>query len=292
MHQVEDFESALITSWLLQKDKFAECFLKLSLKQVNAIVIFGLAKNKNLLNILKQIETTLQDNNQTDKTSIESILPELRDQLKNSVTGNAQKKYAELDKYATSTLRKKYNDLFQEISNLLDDNALGRKFLQTGLAKELADNYYLPNLSKSVDRIRQMNLERKEIKVKLIKLNLADIFIMPNVINKINDLDFKKVALDQKIKSISDFIEALIDKLVSICTPSQLKVLSSPLLDKDKLNPLQIYLRDKIIKEIDYRTSSITKMVFSLVSGDKKEYDYLTALKKDISQKIQDKEGS
>ena len=163
--------------------------------------------------------------------------------------------------------------------HLFEDDALGRKFLREGFVTKLASSFYFPNLSNSVDKIRKMAEDKKEVRAQLLELNLSDIFLHPGVLNKITSLDFKKVALNPEIKSPSDFVHALVKHIISVCSAFQLEILYKPLLGLEDLTPLQIYLREEVAKEVRQRTS-VAKMMYSIVSGRKKEYDRLGRIKR------------
>ncbi|GAB4165309.1 MAG: hypothetical protein Tsb006_4810 [Rickettsiaceae bacterium] len=281
--QIEAFEFAVIESYLLYKNDFLEQLLTLLLKQVDNIRMSSFAKDKSLLAVLKKVDTKLYHIPGREKDKIKSLLSAFRGRLGNPMDSHVQKRYLELDRYATNALRKRYQTLFEKILHLFDNDALGRKFLRESFVAKLTHDFYLPNLLNSVDKIRKLAADRQEVKNRLLDLDLADIFIQPGVLNKITSLDFKKVSLGPDIKSASDFVYALVQKIISDCSPFQLEILYRPLLSREDLTPLQIYLRDEVAKEIRQRMS-VAKMVYSIVLGKKKEYDRLDVIKKRVKK--------
>jgi len=279
MHQVEGFEFAIIESYLLHNTNFLSQFLQLIFKQADNIRGFGLTKNVNLLAIIKKMDTKIHHLSGQEQQTMKSLLSSFRGKLGNTLESHIQKRFAELDKYTTNSVTTRYVILLENMSNLFEDNALGRKFLREGFVGKLVSAFYFPNLSNSVDKIRKMAQEKKEVRVQLLELNLADIFINPGVLNKITSLDFKKVALNQEVKSATDFVHALVKNIISACSVFQLEILYKPLLSIEDLTPLQGYLRAEVAKEVHQRTS-VVKMMYSILSGGKKEYDRLGRIKK------------
>lgn len=278
-HQIESFEFAVIELYLLHNSSFLSQYLQLLLKQADNIRGFGLAKNDNLLSIIKKIDTKLRHLAGHEQQIVKSMLTSFRGKLGNSLEGHVQKRFVELDKYTINSLTIKCMALLENMLHLFEDDALGRKFLREGFVAKLTSAFYFPNLSNSVDKIRKMAEDRKEVRSQLLELNLSDIFIHPGVLNKIASLDFKKVALNPEIKSASDFVHALVKHIISVCSAFQLEILYKPLLSREDLTPLQIYLREEVAKEVHQRTS-LTKMMYSIISGRKSEYERLGLIKK------------
>ena len=278
-HQIEGFEFATVELHLLHNTNFLSQYLQLLLKQADNIRAFGLAKNDNLLAIIKKIDTKIRHLSVQEQQTIKSALTSFRGKLGNALEGHIQKRFVELDKYTINSLTTKYRLLLENMLHLFEDDALGRKFLREGFVTKLASSFYFPNLSNSVDKIRKMAEDKKEVRAQLLELNLSDIFLHPGVLNKITSLDFKKVALNPEIKSPSDFVHALVKHIISVCSAFQLEILYKPLLGLEDLTPLQIYLREEVAKEVRQRTS-VAKMMYSIVSGGKKEYDRLGRIKK------------
>ena len=278
-HQIEGFEFATVELHLLHNTNFLSQYLQLLLKQADNIRAFGLAKNDNLLAIIKKIDTKIRHLSVQEQQTIKSALTSFRGKLGNALEGHIQKRFVELDKYTINSLTTKYRLLLENMLHLFEDDALGRKFLREGFVTKLASSFYFPNLSNSVDKIRKMAEDKKEVRAQLLELNLSDIFLHPGVLNKITSLDFKKVALNPEIKSPSDFVHVLVKHIISVCSAFQLEILYKPLLGLEDLTPLQIYLREEVAKEVRQRTS-VAKMMYSIVSGGKKEYDRLGRIKK------------
>ncbi len=279
MHQIEGFEFAVVEAYLLHNSSFLSQFLRLLFKQADNIRAFGLSKNEHLLAVMKKIDTKLHHLSGQEQQTIKSSLTSFRGKLGNALEGHIQKRFVELDKYTINSLTARYRALLENMHHLFEDGALGRKFLREGFVAKLSAAFYFPNLSNSVDKIRKMAEDRKEVRAQLMELNLADIFIHPALLNKITTLDFKKVALNPEIKSASDFVHAVVKNIVSACGAFQLEILYKPLLSREDLTPFQVYLRDEVAKEVHQRTS-VAKMIYAIVSGRKREYNCLSHIKK------------
>jgi hypothetical protein len=192
---------------------------------------------------------------------------------------HAQKRYIELDQYTIHTLQDKYGNLFINIQKLLESPAESKQYLQSVFASKVAHDFYLPNLSNSIEKLRKMAEYRLEVKEQFQQLSFIEIFLGEGVINKITSLDFKKLAIGYDIKFASEYIRVVVQKIVSRCSAFQLDALYKPLLHEPSLSGLQIYLKGEIAKQIHQRTS-VAKMFYSIVRGRKKEYDSLRRLKK------------
>ena len=296
IHQIVSLEYAIVESYLINNSGFFNKFLKLLYKHTDNIRALGLNKDKNLNAILKKIETCLYHMPASEKENNQAALKSLKGKLGNSLESHVRKRYIDLDKFTIHTLQDKYESLFQNLENLLDDNVSGRQYLHDVLVSKLTHDFYLPNLSNSVDKLRNMVEYRKEVRRKLKQLNLVNIFLGKGMLNKIQSLDFKKISINPKIKVASDYVNLLIKEIIGNCSAFQLEVLYRPLVSDKELSKTQLYMKEEIIKEIHQRTS-ITKMIYSVVRGRKKEYDHLKHIKKtikgaiDVSEAVNSKES-
>lgn len=279
IHQIVSLEYAIAECYLITNLEFLNKFLKLFSKHVDNIRALRLSKDKHLGAVFKKIETHLHHMSEPEKERNKASLNSLRGRLGNSLEPHIRKRYAELDKFTIHTLQNKYKELFQNLENLLDNNENGKHYLHDTFVSKLTHDFYLPNLSNSVDKLRKMAKYRQEVREQLSQLKLVNIFLEKGMLNKIQSLDFKKVSMNPEIKAASDYINLLIKEIVSYCSAFQLEVLYKPLVVSKNLSKIQLYLKEEIVKEIHQRTS-ITKMVYSLVRGRKKEYDRLTHIKK------------
>ncbi|MBN8511971.1 MAG: hypothetical protein J0L79_02930 [Rickettsiales bacterium] len=278
-HQIEKLGSIIVTSLLLKPGKLVHDILSQLIKQSDNIKFFGQTRNENLLNLIKKIDTKLHHLSGIEHNDIKSLLGVFRGKLGNPIDQQAYKKLVQLDKFEVFSLTAKYKKLFENLDNLYLDNALGRKFIRETLATTIAHSFYFSNLTNSIDKIRKLTSERKEVKELILELNLTDIFIGANLNNNILELDFKMISAGSEIKSSLDFAKAVIKEIVTKCSAFQLEILYRPLLKIDYLTPIQIFLREEVMSETHRRTS-VAKMMYSVFLGRKKEYDKLSNLKK------------
>lgn len=278
-HQIEKLGSVIVTSLLLKSEMLVHDMLSQLIKQSDNIKFFGQTRNENLLNLIKKIDTKLHHLSGTEHNDIKSLLGVFRGKLGNPIDQQAYKKLVQLDKFEVFSLTAKYKKLFENLDNLYLDNALGRKFIRETLATTIAHSFYFSNLTNSIEKIRKLTSERKEVKELILELNLTDIFIGANLNNNILELDLKMISAGSEIKSALDFAKAVIKEIVTKCSAFQLEILYRPLLKIDYLTPIQIFLREEVMSETHRRTS-VAKMMYSVFLGRKKEYDKLSNLKK------------
>ena len=279
-HQEEKFRFGVVQSYLLRKDKFTEELLELISAQTDIICALALNKNDNLISILNKISGKSSLGNE----KIQGTASAVKNKILHGLNTQAQKKYTNLDKFTVHHFTNKYKNLLVNIEHILDFNAYARKFLRENLIERITKDFALANLSNSIDRIRQTSLDKIKIREQLINLNLVDIFIYPSVTNMIPDLDFKDITMDPKVKTYSDYINGAIKKIISKSSSSQLEILYRPLLKSEDLLPLQKFIREEIITEVNNR-SSLTKRMSAIISGKGKEYNNLALVKKLFSHK-------
>lgn len=282
MHQVDNFEFSIVESYLINRPHFIKNTLTLLSKHIDNIKGLALVKDKNLVEILKKMETKIQHISTSKQGSAPNILQSFREKLVKPLEPNIQKRYVNLDKFAKLTIQNKYIDLFEKIDLIIEKKEGYTDILQELLVKKLTKDFYLPNLSNSIDKLRKMAMYRTEVSRLLSQLNLAEIFLEKRVTNKINSLDFKYVSLDSEIKTSTDYVNKLITEIVSKCTASQLEVLYKNLIENKNLTQTQISLKEEISNQLNHRTS-IGKMIFSILKGEKKEYNQLKSIKENIA---------
>ncbi len=288
MHQVDNFEFSIVEFYLINRSHFIKDTLTLLSKHIDNIKGLALVKDKNLVEILKKMETKIQHISTSKQGSAPNILQSFREKLVKPLEPNIQKRYVNLDKFAKLIIQNKYIDLFEKIDLIIEkkEGYIGYiDILQELLIKKLAKDFYLPNLSNSIDKLRKMAMYRIEVSRLLSQLNLAEIFLEKRVTNKINSLDFKHISLDSEIKTSTDYVNKLITEIVSKCTASQLEVLYKHLIENKNLTQTQISLKEEICKQLHQRTS-VGKMIFSILKGEKKEYNQLKSIKESITGSI------
>ena len=282
IHQVNNLEFSIVEFYLINRPHFIKGTLTLLSKHIDNIRGLALVKDKNLVEILKKMETKIQHISTSKQGSAPNILQSFREKLVKPLEPNIQKRYVSLDKFAKLTIQNKYIDLFEKIDLIIEKKEGYADLLQELLVKKLTKDFYLPNLSNSIDKLRKMAMYRTEVSRLLSQLNLAEIFLKKRVTNKISSLDFKYVSLDSEIKTSTDYVNKLITEIVSKCSASQLEVLYKHLIENKALTQTQITLKKEISNQLHQRTS-IGKMIFSILKGEKKEYNQLKSIKENIT---------
>lgn len=280
-HQIEALQFSIVEAYLINNVNFIQKLILLLAKHPENIKALALNKNVHLAAIFKKIDTKLHHMSEQEMGGCKTSFLSLKGSLGHAVDIHVQKRYIELDQYTIHTLQDKYSNLFINIQKLLEHPEESKQYLQSVLASKVAHDFYLPNLSNSIDKLRKMAEYRLEVKEQFQQLSLIEIFLGDRVINKIISLDFKKLTIGYDIKNASDYIRVVVQKIVSMCTAFQLDALYKPLLHEQNLSKLQVHLKNQITKQIHQRTS-VAKMVYSIVRGRKKEYDSLRRLKKGI----------
>lgn len=281
MHQVDNLEFSIIESYFINRSHFIKDTLTSLFKHIDNLKGLALVKDNNLVEILKKMEAKIKHISASKQDSAPNILKSLQEKLTKPLDSNIQKRYVNLDKFAKLTIQNKYIDLFEKLDLIIEKKEGYIDFFQELFVKKLSKDFYLPNLSNSIDKLRKMAMYRIEVSRLLSQLNLADIFIEKGVTNKIKSLDFKHVSLDSDIKSSADYVNRLITEIVSKCTASQLEILYKHLIENKNLTQTQINLKEEIYNQLNYRTS-LGKMIFSILKGEKKEYNQLKSIKESI----------
>jgi hypothetical protein len=283
MHQIDSLEFAVIESYLINSSNFAQDTLELISKRTENIRGLALTKDKNLEAILTKIESKIQHLSGSVQKKHQSKVKSLRLELNESLEATIQKQYVELDKFTELTLQKRYINLFKKIDAIIEEKTGYIESIQELFIKKITKDFYLPNLSNSIDKLRKMGESKLKVSLLLSQLNLADIFLKECSLNKILSLDFKHVTLDSEIKTPIDYVQKLISEIVSMCSAFQLETLYKPLISNKTRTALQNYLKEEIINQIHERTS-VGKKMLSLVSGQKKEFDRLETIKRGFAQ--------
>jgi len=285
IHQIDNLEFSVMESFLINNTNFINDILLLLTKHADNIRGLALSKDKNLGAIFKRIDAKIHQLAGSEQEACKSALTSLRGKLGNSLEATIQKRYIELDNFTKTTLQNRYNELFERLDLIVEEKEGYINYIQELFVKKLTKDFYLPNLSNSIDKLRKMADDRSEAYNLLSQLHLADIFLKEGVLNKISSLDFKYVSHDYDIKSADDYVNKLISEIVSKCSAFQLEILYKPLLNNEMHTELQIHLKERIAYQI-HKRMSIGKMIFSIMRGKKKEYDKLKNIKKTIKQKM------
>ncbi|RTK92755.1 MAG: hypothetical protein EKK61_02795 [Rickettsiales bacterium] len=278
-HQ-QKLEFGVINAYFLDKKNFLKHLIILLSEQVDNIRAFSLAKDKVLLSIIQIINSSFPSAESTYNSDKEA-LNKLTQTLSSFLETTIQKKYSNLDKYTFVTLVEKYQNLFIQIDYLLKNNDSSKLFLKEGLIKIITKEFHLPNLSNSVEKIRLVVLEKIKIREDLIILDLEEIFTKPEITNSVKDLDFKQISMNAEIKTSTEYIQAVLKKIITECSALQLNVLYKLSIESTSITHLQSFIKQEIKLEIK-RRSSFVKMIIAILTGQKKEYDQL----KNFSKKL------
>ncbi len=285
-HQIDNLEFSVMESFLINNTNFINNTLLFFTKHADNILGLVLGKDKNLGALFTRIESKIHQLPGTEQETCKVALSSFRGKLGDSLEANIQKRYIELDHFAKLTLQNRYNNLFEKFDLIVEEKEGYIDYIQELFVKKLTRDFYLPNLSNSIDKLRKMADDRSRVSTLLSQLHLADIFLGKGLLNKIPSLDFKYVSHDPDIKSADDYVNKLISEIVSKCSAFQLEILYKPLLNKEMHTEIQIHLKEEIAHQIHQRMS-VGKMVFSIMRGKKKEYDKLKNIKKTIKKKTE-----
>lgn len=278
-HQIENLEFGLMESYLLRKQSFLDEMLNVVSKHLDNIRALNITKNEDLGSMLNIINSALLKKVSSGKETGTAILSSIKSRLNKSLEPHIIKRYSELDHYAIRFLQQRYIDLFKNISSLIEEKNEYKLYLNDVFISKLAGEYYLPNCSNSIEKLRTVAKDRKKIKAKLLKLNFVEMY-QPQYLNKVTSFNFRRGISETDLKSFNDYTAAIIREIVLSCTAFQLESLYKPLLT-GKLFDAQILLKNEIISQIHQRTS-IKQMLYSILVGRKKEYDKLTNIGRSI----------
>ena len=274
MHQIDNLECSLMEFYLLKKDSFLTLFLQSFHKHAEYIHVLGIAREESMHSIINKIEANIYDLPKQD-VILTGLFESIKNKLNNLHDVNVKKKINDLDKFQIGSIRTKYLLLFKNIYNLFEDNVLANNFLQETFAHKVASSFHFPNLSNSVDKIRILAKDRKEIKSQILELKLIYIFNTVGLTNKISNFDFKKIALLPEVKSATDFAYAVVKNIISNCSILQLGTLYDNLINKENLTNHQLFLKNLIRGEALTRKTFTIKLLSFISSNIKREYDCL-----------------
>jgi hypothetical protein len=276
-HQIENLEFSILEAYLFKKSNFTKEILVNIAKHSHNIKALCLNKNENFLKIISHIGKKL--NNQSEgKDGSLAMLYSLKNGLNNLLPSYVKKRYSELDKFHNIALQKRYSNVFMNIISIFEDTDNSNKFLQNILTYRLASDYYLPHLSNSIDKLRTQAIERKKVISLLSDLDFIIIF-SPGNFNHLDSFNFIKNDKIVELKTPIEYVKSLIDNMCININAFQLYTLYRAVSCLPKLTPSQIMLIDSIKTQIKQRMT-IRKLLYSMFSGKKKEYDKLKILKK------------
>ena len=205
-HQIDNLEFSVMESFLINNTNFINDTLLFLTKHADNIRGLALSKDQNLGAIFKRIDAKIHHLSGSQQEACKSAFTSLRGKLGNSLEPNIQKRYMDLDNFAKTTLQNRYNDLFEKLDLIVEEKEGYIDYIQELFVKKLTKDFYLPNLSNSIDKLRKMADDRSAASELLSQLHLADIFLREGALNKISSLDFKYVSHDYDIKSAEDYV--------------------------------------------------------------------------------------
>lgn len=276
-HQIEIAEFAISESYLLKKNTFLQEVVNTISKHVDNIKAVGAAKDpcvKSVMTMLKQNLAHAHSSEQSPATTLSLIT----DKLAAGIDSHIYKRYAELDKFATSSLKTKYENLFHDLKQLLEgDVARSHNFLQQSIVRKVAQDYHFSNLIGSYPKLKTIAAERAAIAKMLLEINFVEMF-NENHPNSITSLNLKKNIKDSNPQTIVDYVQSIVHALVTQSSAAQLESLSETIQGDSKV---QNILREEIAKHTLARTS-IVKMFYSMVTGRKQEFNKLKTINKNM----------
>ena len=279
-HHIDNMEFTILESYLLRKSTFVDEVIFTLAKQVDNIKALNLSKSPELTSLINTINLALESKAHPEGATI-SLLSAIKSKLDKSLENHIKKRYTELDIYLAQALQDKYKSLCSNIQSLIEEKGNYQNYLKHLLAAKLATDYYIPNLSNSIAKLRAITKDREYIISLASELNIEQIFA-PEHQNKITSLNFRKKLTESDLRSPMNYISGVIREVVILCNASQLEVLYTPLLT-GKLSKVQMILKNQISNQIHQRIS-IRQMLYSIFLGRKREYDKLTEIKNNIKQ--------
>ncbi len=272
----ESMENNIVERYLTTKDLFSSLIDDMD-KNVDIMVFLKLSNDRNLITILDKLDNYLKSI--ADARSLAN-LSRIRDIFSRSVDVDLQKKFDGIDYFQIYALKQRYSEFFSNFVEVINENGNYLDYLKYLLNKRLANNYYVNNASNSIDKLRKMNNDRDEVEKLFAKVDLLGIFMRSSG-NKIKSLNFRDEIKQIDNYSPKQFVALLIQSIVQACTAFQLDAAYNNVI-KDDLNTVEKFLKKEIIKQIHFR-SSISKMIMSILSGNKQEYKKIKELSKKAS---------
>lgn len=276
-HQIESLEFHILEAHLFKKSNFTKEVLVNITKHSDNIRALSLNKDQDLHKIFNHINRKLDNQSKGIDGSI-AMLSSLKNSLNKFLPPHIKKRYLELDKFNIKFLKQKYCNLFANIVSVLENTDDGNKFLKNILTQRLASDYYLPHLSNSIGKLRLYSTNRKKVITLLSELNFLDIF-SPGNFNNISSFNFRNTDKTNELKTPIEYIKLLIEDICLHVNAFQLETLYKSVSCNAILTETQSLLIDCIKTQIKQRMT-VRKLLYSMISGRKKEYDKLRSLKR------------
>ena len=281
--QIEAAEFLATESYLVRSATFIPELVAIVGKLSDVIKVLDLTKDEDLEIVIVRIKADLLHQRQED-SALYSMISSIKNTLETPTEPSLRKRYSEIDHFAQRVLTGRFKHLFVSFKNLLNDDPTDDKiFLNQTIVRRFAQEFSITNQSNSVAKLRLLAQERAEIASLLFEIDFVDIFNHENI-NNITSLDFKKQISGLNIKTPAEYVSAIIKVLVASCSASQLECLYRPLL-QGNLTKTEGLLKREISNQIKQRTT-LTKLVYSVLTGQKNEYDKLSSIKKNISHTL------
>lgn len=278
VRQITDMENKFMEKYLISNNYLGHALVHINNHSEN-ICVFKLTNDKNFISLLDQIDESVRSFNVKGGNPQIKTLDHLRHKLSITLDQTILKKYSELDHFQVEYLKRKYKSFFENALKVTKAQEGFTEYLTTVLNCKLSRDFYLPNATNSLDKIRAMEKERAKIEQTLHEIQLIKALDSTKS-NKILSLDFKNKTNEKGINTAEEYIKALIKAIVTECSAFQLEALYKPLLITP-LNKTQMLLKTELVHQINIRTS-VTKMLKSIFTGSQKEYNKLQDLKKSL----------
>ncbi len=278
--QIENSEFALIETFLIRNSMFMHEVLILIAKHADNISAIGIVQSPALAAILQIISESLPSHPEDINSASGAIMLSLvKSKFATTLNSHQAKRYAQLDKFTVNSLKQKYNILLKHMANLVSGAAEAKTFIEQTIVNKLAKNYYTASAANSTTKIKSMIRDRAELAKQLAEIDFVEIF-NSKYSNKITSLNFKSKFSADYSMTTQQYVQSIVNSLVSLCTPSQLRALQTNIIGND-LTDTQLIVKEEIIKQVHYRTTKIKRLGY-LLTGKIAELRELLEIKNSL----------
>lgn len=185
----------------------------------------------------------------------------------------------ELSVFDKNNLKIQYHDLFGYIHDLIE-NQLDNQTISSFIIKKIAQDYYINNSTNSLEGLRNLLSDKKQIEEQLSFIDFAILLKCQG--NKISTMLIRKYTTAVKFNNIIEYMIYVLKYIVNNSTIKQLNILYK-LIIHDNLTGLKKALKKFIIIEIDKR-NTFSNTIISFIKNKKEDYTNLQKMKKSLKQ--------
>jgi hypothetical protein len=280
IYQIENSEFVIVEKFLLNKKGFMHEILINITRHIDFIRMLNIREHHDLNYILDHIRIELTKNFQSGHT-IALMISSIESKFSSDLEDNIINRYFSLDNFTKNALRTRYQSLFRNIISLLEKDQNYTKFVQQAIISKIASDYKINIKIASAKMLRSIEAERLEVIKKLSEINFVEIF-RGQYLNKTTSLNFRKYMRTITITTPLGFVIIIIKLLLTNFTTEQFKVLLPWVINGNKTT-MQRSVRHELVTQVKKRTT-ISKMIYYLLTGRKKELDNLNFIKKSLSK--------